>query len=641
MLAAIRGALVSGNRTVVQALRGMGGVGKTHIAIEYAHRFGDDYSAVWWVSAENAGSIGEQLAALGADLGCVEADAQLEAVRRQVLAALRERGSWLLIFDNADRVEDIAGWLPGGNGHVLITSRAHGWDEIAVPVEVDVLSRGESVELVRRRLPGLPDADADQVAAAVGDLPLAITQASAFMAGTGMQAGEYTRLLTDQAAKVMAEGRPASYPRSLAAVTELGLRSLRDRDLAAAAVAVICAFLAPEPVRADWFVRAARCLPETLSERLTDPVAWRRTLAALGGSAFARIDGDKLVMHRLTQRIIRDQLPGELAADVLGQARGVLIASHPGETRIPANWGRWADLLPHLLALQPAASSDPELRSLAVDATWYLSRRGDYRGAHALASQLHETWQEHLGSHAPHVMLAAGGLAEALRGMGRYRQARELDEANFSWCRHVLGPDHPETLASAHDLAVDLQRLGDLEGSRKLHEDTLERRRRTLGEDCPETLSSAGNLAVTLRQLGQLGAARSLQEDTLARRRRVLGDDHPSTLASATNLANDLYDLGETEAASELDQDTLTRKRRILGEDHPDTLISAYNASTALRKLGKAHAARALITATGKRLRGALGKDHPITQSVAESAEAPPPLSRPPMSDLDYKDPWL
>ncbi len=641
LLAAIHDALASGSRAVVQALRGTGGVGKTQVAVEYAHRFGHDYDAVWWVNAESAALIGEQFAALGADLRCVEAGAQLDAVRRQVLAALRALGSWLLIFDNAERVEDVTAWLPGGHGHVLITSRVHGWDEIAVPVEVGVLDRGESVELLRYRLRGLPDADADEVAEAVGDLPLAITQAAAFLARTGMPVGEYTRLLTERAAGVMAAGRPSSYPMSLAAATELALRRLRGDDRAAADLAVISAFFGPEPVPAGWFIKAAQHLPEALGNRVTDPVAWHRTLAALADSALARTDGAELVMHRLTQRIIRDQLPGELAAGILEQVGRVLTVSHPGETRTPARWGQWARLLPHLLALHPAVSSDPGLRSLAVDATWYLSRRGDIGGAYALASQLHRTWTERLGSHDPHVMLAAEGLAEALRGMGRYQEARELDEANFTWRRDHLGADHSETLAAAHDLAVDLRRLGDLDGSRQLHQDTLERRTRTLGEDCPETLSSAGNLAVTLRLLGELDAARELQENTLARRRRILGDDHPSTLASATNLANDLYDLGDMETARQLDEDTLARKRRTLGEDHPDTLISAYNASTSLRRTGKAHKARQLTKDTLLRFRRILGKDHPVTQTAAASADVPPPPTRPSMSDLDTRDPWL
>lgn len=587
LLVTVRETLQSGDRAVVQALRGMGGVGKTQVAIEYAHLFGDVYDLVWWVNAESAGLIGEQFASLGSDLGCADPAAPLEEVRRAVLSALRERGNWLLVFDNAARVEDIAEWLPGETGHVLITSRAHGWDEIAVSVEVGVLDRPESVAMLRRRLNRLSLEDADQVAEVTGDLPLAMAQAAGYMARTGMPAAEYVGLLKDRAAGVLAEGRPASYPRSLAAVIELALGQLQEQDGAAAGIAAVCAFLAPAPVPAGWFAKAAPNLPIPLAVAAADSLTWRRVLAALGDSALARVDQGGLEMHRLTQAVIRDRLSAQKAAAVTAQAAAILAANHPGDTRDPATWASWARLLSHLLALQPADSTDPELRSLAVDAIWYLSRRGDAGGAYTLAWQLHRSWQDQFGPHDPHVLLASGALAESLRGLKRYPEARELNEANFKLLRAALGPDHPETLASAHDLAVDLRRIGNLEASRELDEDTLARRRKSLGTDHPDSLTSAGNLAITLRELGELLEARKLQEDTLVRRRRVLGDDHPSTLASATNLANDLYSLGELEAARELEEDTLARKRRVLGEEHPDTLVSANNLLATLRMLGQ------------------------------------------------------
>ena len=150
LLAAVRERLLAGDRAVVQALQGMGGVGKTQLAIEYAHRFADSYDVAWWVNAEQAGLIGDQFAALGAALGCVQPGAGTEAVRAAVLADLHQRGRWLLVFDNAENPADIRPWLPGGAGHVLITSRERAWAEIAAPVEVDVLARAESVAILQR-----------------------------------------------------------------------------------------------------------------------------------------------------------------------------------------------------------------------------------------------------------------------------------------------------------------------------------------------------------------------------------------------------------------------------------------------------------------------------------------------------------
>ena len=152
LLAAIRGRLLSGDRAMVQALHGMAGVGKTQLAVEYAHRFAEAYDVAWWINAEPGGLIGDQFADLATQLGSVEADAETEQVRAAVLAKLRRRGRWLLIFDGAETPDDVAPWLPGGSGHVLITTRGRGWAEVAAPVEVDVLDRAESVAILQDRV---------------------------------------------------------------------------------------------------------------------------------------------------------------------------------------------------------------------------------------------------------------------------------------------------------------------------------------------------------------------------------------------------------------------------------------------------------------------------------------------------------
>ena len=229
LLAAVRDRLAAGGRTVVQALQGMGGVGKTQLAIEYAHRSAEDYEVAWWVNAEQAALIGDQFAALGAALGCVGAGADAGTVRAAVLGELRRRGGWLLVFDNAGNPADIGPWLPGGAGHVLITSRERAWSEVAVPVEVDVLARAESVTILRGRVAGLDAGEAGRVAAELGDLPLAIAQAAGFMAETGTPAGEYLELLADRAGTLLDQVPAGSaYPRSLAAVTRLAADRLDD-----------------------------------------------------------------------------------------------------------------------------------------------------------------------------------------------------------------------------------------------------------------------------------------------------------------------------------------------------------------------------------------------------------------------------
>ena len=281
LLVAIREQLLANEKAVVQALQGMGGVGKTQLATEYAYRFAGTYDLVWWVAAEQGGLIGDQFVALASELGCVEPGAGTEAVRSAVLRELRKLGRWLLVFDNAEDPDDVRLWLPVGDGHVLITSREHQWAELAAAVEVDVLARSESVAIMQSRVTGLIGADAARLAAELGDLPLAIAQAAGFMAETGMPAAEYLDLLRTQAGQLLSEGVPRSYPQSLTVVTKLAVDRLASEDPPAAELSSLCAFLAPEPIPNDLFTGAASLLPANLVARVVDPLAWRQTLFSL------------------------------------------------------------------------------------------------------------------------------------------------------------------------------------------------------------------------------------------------------------------------------------------------------------------------------------------------------------------------
>jgi hypothetical protein len=619
LLEAVRERLLAGDKAVVQALHGMGGVGKTQLATEYAHRFAESYDLAWWVNSEQGGLIGDQFAALGAALGCVQAAAGTEVVRAVVLAELRKRGRWLLVFDNAENPADVTPWLPGGGGHVLITSRERGWAEVAAPLEVDVLARPESVAILQARVPGLTGADADRLAAELGDLPLAIAQAAGFVAETGMASAQYLGLLRTRAGQLLAQAPGSSYPRSLAAATQLIADRLARDDPAAAQLASLCAFLAPEPIPAELFTGTTSVMPAELAARVADPLAWRPTLAHLARQSLARIDHRGLQMHRLTQAILRDRLTPEQAAATRTQAEAMLAASNPGDPDNPATWPRWARLMPHLLAADLAATDSPGLRQLGCDGCWYLLARGDIPTAYDLAIDLRQQWRERLGDDHEHTLEIARYLGWALQAMGRWTQARDLDQDTLDRKRRVLGEDHRSTLVCANHLVNDLRLLGELEAARDLARDGLDRKRRVLGEDDPDTLRTAQYLAATLRELGEAQAARDLNQDTLDRQRRVRGEDHPDTLRTATNLALDLRDLGEAQAARDLDQDTLDRRRRVLGHDHPDTLRSATQLATDLRQLGEVQAARDLDQDTLDRKRQVLGEDHPDTLTSARN----------------------
>jgi tetratricopeptide (TPR) repeat protein len=604
-------------------LHGLGGVGKTQLAVEYAYRYEAAYDLVWWVPAEQPALFRQSLTALARRLDLVQpGEADVARALNSVYDALRTGRPyrrWLLVFDNANAPEDLTPFLSNPGGHVLITSRNYNWSGIAHTVEVDVFSRMESVQLLTRRLPDLGEERADRLANLLGDLPLALEQAVSWISATAMPVEEYLDLLEKRTVDTLREGSLSTYDNPVAVVFGLSCDRLAEENPPALQLLELCAFFGAEPISIRLLPvgRYATNLPPVLADTVRDDIQLRRAIREIGRFGLAKVDPSRnsIRVHRLVQAVLRQRLSEEQQAGYLGSIQEILAGYNPGDpTDDPMTWDRHAEIGPHLASSKAVYSDSAEIRNVVLDQIRYLYVTGDYVSSRDLGQLAYDVWTEKLGSHHPTTIVTGRFLANALRTTGDVAATRRLNEQNLATARQALGLDHEHTLAVANSVGADVRLSGDWVRSREIDEDLLVRHRRVFGEDDPNTLRVANNLGVDLRLLGDFRRARELDQDTWNRRRLVLGDEHPDTLFSVTTgLSRDLYGLGLYDEAIELQRRWLPVLRSRLGPDHANVLLALRIHAATLRKAGQPNEALEMAREVVRRRRERYGEDHTET----------------------------
>ena len=583
------------------SLRGLGGVGKTQVAMEFAHRYADRYQLIWWIPAEDPSTVRTSLVALGERLG-LPASTGMEQTVRTVLDALSTSSlSWLLVYDNADDPAQLGPLMPSANlvgerGHVLVTSRHTGWSANGLSLEVDVFSRTESMELLRKRRPVLSDHDAERLAEKLGDLPLALEQAASWLHTMLATVDEYLADLDRHARELLAEGQPRHYPGTVLTVVSLAVTQLRERAPVAAQLLDLLAFLGAEPIptRLLWEGRRAE-LTEPLRTALQERTDLARAIRQLASFGLAKADNASrhVQVHRLVQAVIREGLTEQTDNDGLRNARLLLAAANPGFPDDRSTWPRHADIAPHF-RVAGLLHGDIDARRTAMDQLRYRYNLGDFEGAREFAEEILQTWdhpdEQGEPSHDPLTLLAVGRYADALRGLGDPR-ATEFARQALDRMRECLGEEHPYTLGVANGVGADLRRAGDYEAASELDERNLEAHRRLLGDGHPSTLRVMNSVAMDRRLAGDFQGAYELNLEVERHAGTAMEDGRYPLVLAQEAQARDLYLLGRYADALELLETSLPVQRELLGSDHLTVLRATCIHTACLRKTGRLTAA--------------------------------------------------
>jgi tetratricopeptide (TPR) repeat protein len=557
LLGALRGRGDGAGISVVHAVTGMRGVGKTQLAAECARRcIGEGWRLVAWVSADTAATTLDGLARAAVAVG-VPAGATQEETAAGFRHWLESHGArCLVVFDNADDPDVIRPYLPAaGEARVVITSTSETVTGLGRPVPIDVFSDAEALAYLCERTGLRDEAGAGELATELGNLPLALAQAAAVIKGQSLGYPAYLgRLRALPVGEYLARPREDPYPHGAAAAILLALDAAYATGPTSLARPLInlLAWLSPAgvarallhsahdsgaltPEAAPAGVPAAQ--PAAVAGAQVDTALAHLSAASL--LTFAR-DGTSVTVHRLTARVLREQAlhQGTLATTVTA-AITLLRAATEATDPVWRHQQTARDLIQHVIALhdhlrqlpgEPGRSITEQMLGLRGWALWCQNELADN----------------------PVQAIVTGRDLVADR-------------------ERVLGADHPDTLTSRNNLAYAYQSAGRLGEAVPLYERTLADYERVLGADHPHTLTSRNNLAYAYRAAGRLGEAVPLFERALADRERVLGGDHPDTLNSRNNLAYAYRAVGRLDEAEPLFERALADSERIHGAGHSMT----------------------------------------------------------------------
>jgi tetratricopeptide (TPR) repeat protein len=603
------------------ALFGLGGIGKTQTALEFVYRSRTTYSRIYWISAVTQDSLldGYEKIAQRAQINIVQGSKGI-AIAEQVLLWLKQSSNWLLVVDNLDDIDVLSTHnldksnivdklLPesGPGQHTLITTRNPNADHIpAQALELPLFEESDSVALLSA-LSGIPVAPqseeekvAQQISKELGNLPLAISQAGAYIKQISGSFARYVKHYAENRSHLNAwlPKGPRPYSHSVATTWIMSFNEIRKNNPSHAHLFRLLAFLNPDCILLEFLESGALGMDNDLKRLTSDESGFGEALLSFETFSLVKWDRQRhtLQLHRLVQAVVKD----EMSKDDLIYLRTITNAIC--YQAFPKSWGDYEDRVRCRLyagqVMWPLL--DTELLESEISARglrlvgWFLRVDGKITDSATFLLRSVEIFEALMGGEHEATLDAKSELGSTYWARGETTEAARLQEEVLEKKRKILGEEHPGTLNTMHNLALTYWSQGKMTEAAGLQEEVLEKRRKILVKEHPDMLSTMNNLALTYWSQGKMTEAARLQEEVLEKSRKILGEEHPDTLTTMHNLASTYWAQGKMTEAARLEEEVVEKKRKILGEEHPDTLLTMHNLASTYRDQGKTTEAQRL-----------------------------------------------
>jgi tetratricopeptide (TPR) repeat protein len=635
LLCALREQLISRGRA---AVCGLGGIGKTQLAVCYAYRHRDSYSHVLWTRASTSHDLLTGFSELARLLGLPEArEAEQKRAIDATRAWLEEHNDWLLIFDNADQPELAKEFRPRNvSGHLLVTSRNRSVQQLGIPepVSVNEMKPEEAIEFLLRRTgrkPGDPREDkaAEELARELGYLPLALEQASAYIAANQSRFQDYLRGYRTRRLAVLTAPVAGEYPDSVSTTWALNFREVAQIPEAADLLRV-SAFLDPDAIPLELIARGASELGPALSAALADvmedPLVLDETLEPLYRYSLVRRDVASRTYSILPimQAVLLDGLEPDIQRQWAERAVRAVKRTFP--TPDYEHWAACERLIPHTQACAKLIAKYnfdfPEAGYLLLDAAIYLRRRARFAEAASLQQQLLALRERTLGPDHTSVAETLVNLAKLYRQQGRYEEAEPLLQRAVAIREKTDGQQDPEVGRILNTLAALYRNTGRFEEAEPLARRALEIEEANPDRDRREIAKALTNLATILRSRQKYEESEQLLRRSIKMEEEMLGPEHHGLASSLTMLAELCRIGGRLAEAESLLQRALKLDEDTLGLEHPNVAWSLTGLAEVLFEQGRSEEAESLYKRALDLRMKALGSDHPMVRETQQRYEA-------------------